>query len=945
MQHHLKTQSFFVFCFIIFSTKNLYALTISEAAYNYTTSSNISENTTSGLYSNFAGTEISPRTITNSHIITTTGSSTNGYGIRATKDYNNITNAFGSEIITNGNSGRGISVFDNSNITNAGSIITYGSTAYGIHARSNSSVINSGSITTNNTSSSYGIYLSGDNSSANNLGTISTKTYGIYSDANFITIDNSGTINTNTGSSAHGIFVSAGGSSTASSSNHSTINNSKIINANANGIYTKDAYTEINNSGTITSGTSSSSYGIRNEGANSTITNDGTINSTTYAINNSGIGTIINNSGTINGGIIIGAGTLNILGGNINGVVDGSENSGDINVNADFTQSFAFQNIDFLNIATSTSLISKSAITANAISLFSNATLTIESGSSISGIIRGASEGVGTLNIATDFTSSSEIGGSSYSLANLNINSESSLTTAHNIYADNILLNGTLNFSDSDNLTIFGDVTGGTTGTLHLGVYSQIIDGNLTLNSGDSLSTSLGSKTIGNILVNQAAIIDANSKLKITPTTAQGYIVSGTQYTLVSGSSGSSINAISKENISVNGQNSNIYGLLEFSTSSTGDSLILTINRLSAANATSNKNAQNIYTTINNIGANSSGSLSDFQGYLDSNGFTGEELNKALRQVSPQSTKANLAAISNLANNSLNPLEGRLHKLRHHEKNGFWVQGLGSSSTQNDVNDDFGYKIISTGVAIGADKEILQDATIGAALSYSRSDVKSLDKLQKNLISSNQLSIYRSDNFADYFIDSFAGFAWNIFSSTRSITALEKNAAARFSGQSYIAKIKAGKIFTIKNGFSITPDFSLNLLHNKIASYSEKGADELNLKVSAISANSLETRAGINFGWIGKIKDISEFELFSTTLKFSYGRALINDKPTTKSNFSGQDTGFENKISHLDNKSLKAGIEIAAYHKEATTFSSNYEFEKRPNYNSHLLLFKIRQEF
>jgi outer membrane autotransporter protein len=943
----MSTKNLFLasLCFLALVASSASALTISEGETNYTTSSDISESTTSGLYSNFAGTSLTPRTIVNSHTISTTGSGTNGYGIRVAKSYNNVTNSLGAAIITTGSSGRGISVFDNSEVNNAGNITTSGSTAYGIHARTDSSVINSGNITTTNTSSAYGIYLSGNNGSANNSGTISTKVYGIYSDSNFININNSGTITTTTGSSAHGIFVSAGGSSAATSSDYSTITNSGTINANANGIYAKDAYTEITNSGTITSGSGSSAYGIRNEGANSTITNSAIINSTTYAIHNSGAGTIINNSGTINGGIIIGAGTLNILGGSISGVVDGSSNTGDVNINSDFTQSAAFTNLNLLNINSSNALISNASISANIISIDSGASLTIGSGSSITATIQGASASAGTLNVATDFTTTSTIANSSHSLANLNINSNSSLSTSSDIYADNILLNGSLNFNGADNLIIFGSVAGSGSGAINLGTNSQTIDKDFTLNSGDTLGTSLGAGTAGNLTVNGIATINANSKLAITPTSSQGYIVNGTTYTLISGSSGSAINAISNSDISVNGNNSNIYGLLKFTTQTSGDSLILTIDRLSAANATPNQNTQNIYTTINDIGAGSTGLLSEFQGYLDSNGFTGDELTKALRQVSPQSSKAALSVTNNAATNALRPIEGRLNKLRNHAANGFWVQGLGVSAEQKDIKDDFGFKANSKGMAFGADKELSENSTLGAALNYTRSDVKSLDKLQKNLISSNQVSIYNSQNFDKYFVDSVAGFSWNLFSSNRAITALDKNATARFSGQTYLAKIKAGRIFKLQNGFILTPDISLNILHNKIAGYSEKGADELNLKVGAISANFVESRAGINLGWIGKFKDIREFKLFSAALKFSYGHAFVNDAPTTKASFSGQSQSFDSKISHLDNSSLKAGVELAAYHKEFTTFSADYDFEKRATYSSHLLAVKIRQEF
>ena len=102
------------------------------------------------------------------------------------------------------------------------------------------------------------------------------------------------------------------------------------------------------------------------------------------------------------------------------------------------------------------------------------------------------------------------------------------------------------------------------------------------------LSVMLKENGVGNFTVLGAANIDENSNLEIT--TGANH---GTQLTIVSANSGS-INAINDENISVNGVNSNVYGLLKFTTQSSTNSLILNIDRLAASVVTSNKHSQNI---------------------------------------------------------------------------------------------------------------------------------------------------------------------------------------------------------------------------------------------------------------------------------------------------------------------------------------------------------------
>lgn len=940
-----KSRRILRFSFLLFLASKAHAVTLTSGQTDYTTTEDITTSA-SGIITSLSGSSGDLNSITNLHTITTgdSGSTSSAYGIKSSGDYYQITNDTSGAIVTTGSSGRGISISDYSTVTNSGSISTQGSTSYGIYSGGDSnSITNSGSISTIGTTS-YGIYLNGDDNSATNSGSISTLVYGIYSAGNTSQITNSGTITTTSGSSAHGIFVSAGSSSTATDSSYSTIENSGTISANANGIYAKDDYTQITNSGTITSGSGSSDYGIRVDGDYSEITNSGDINSTTYAIYNSGSNTVINNSGNISGGILLGEGTLNISGGTISGEVDGSS-SGSINIISDFSQSASFTDLSSLNINSSSTLTSSASISATTISIESGSVLTIASGSSVSAAIQGASDSSGTLNIsASDFSLSGSIGSSGNSLANLNIESGASLTSSSDIYADNILLEGTLNFYGSDGLTITGDVAGSGSGTMNVGSNSQNISGNLTLNSGDSFATSLGSGTVGNLTVDGIATIDSAAKLEITPTSTQGYIADGTEFTLISGNSDSAISAISDENISVDGA-SNIYGLLRFSTSTTANSLILNINRLAASEVTANKNAQNIYQNLNDIGATSSGNLSDFQDYLDNSGFTGEALSDALNQVSPQSSKTNLAVTKDNALNSLMASEARLDKLHKNLNTGAWIQAIGSSASQKDAKDDYGFKANSMGIAIGADQDSDSDNTIGGSLSFSRSNVKSLDSLKTSLISSAQLSFYSGQNFGEYFFDSLAGFAWNSFSSNRAITALDLNATSRYFGQTYAAKFKIGKTEKLKYGFVLTPEFSLNFIHNKVGGYSEAGAEELNLKVGSISANFLESRIGANLGFETKVKKHPPFKKVASNLKLSYGQAFINSTPTTVSNFEGQSQSFDSEISDLDSNSLKIGAAFSAYSNDFTSFVIDYNFEKRATYSSHFIAARIRQEF
>lgn len=370
---------------------------------------------------------------------------------------------------------------------------------------------------------------------------------------------------------------------------------------------------------------------------------------------------------------------------------------------------------------------------------------------------------------------------------------------------------------------------------------------------------------------------------------------------------------------------------------------------MQANQITSNQNVQNIYKTINDIGATATGELSQFQSYLDNSNLSKAEITETINQLAPQSTKAMLANNINIISNSIKPIDSRLDRINQISnddfENGLWMQAFGSSATQDAVKDDEGYKINSLGFVLASDQKTDDEVTVGAALSYMTSNIKSANNLKTNLVNTYQINFYGGQNFDKYFLDSLVGFSWNQYSSSRSIAAVDSNTNASYNGQIYNAKIKTGFVEKLSDELNLTPEISLNFIRSNIDGYSEKGSDSLNLKVESISANFLESRAGINLGWITKFEEFPEFDKISSNFKISYGYSLINDAPITNISFAKQDNNFTSKISQTDCTSIKIGTEIIAYHMDNLTFSTDYVFEKKATYQSHFLSLKMRQEF
>lgn len=789
-------------------------------------------------------------------------------------------------------------------IKNIHTITTSGSSAYGIRTTGDyNQITNIGRIVTSN-STARGISIGGDFSSATNSGTIKTS-----------------------GSSAYGIYISAGSDSLASASNYSSVDNSGAINAaDAHGIYTNDAFTRITNSGTIFSGKDTSDYGIRIDGSNSMLDNFGTINSTRYAIYNEGSGTIINNYGALNGGVRIGEGTLNIFGGSIGGSIEGSD-LGVVNIKNNFTQSSDFSNLARLNIS-------------------SGATFAIDSKYDLS---------------------ASEINGDGA----LRISSTSSFAPKNNLTIGNIFVDGELNLSETNNLELTTSLSGSGSGAINLGTNHQKISGNFSLLAGDTLLIQGNKEGFGSLEVSGSASTDVNSKLVIS--SANKFLKNGEKITLISSGDGSALQNIS--NIELNNCRASACGLLRLNTEIIGNNLLLNVKRASADEISVNNNAKQIY---QNLSHNNSDKAQDFLNYLDSKNFSNSELEATLTQLAPQSTKARSIGNINVVNNSLKTSEMRLDKIRaglddlpaigrtnftqtfssNHQpdifnlnqqggalKNGFWVQPFGGSALQDSTSNDVGYKTNLSGVSFGIDHEFSSKITSGAAFSVARSETKSLDSLKKTSALTYQLNFYSSQNFSKFFLDYFGGIAFSQYSSERFMPVVSSSAKANFNGLGYIAKIRGGSIQKISKRISFIPEISASFMENTTEKYAEKGADSLNLNVRSTSSKVFEGRIGGALSFSDKIRELSEFKKFVTTLKTSYGYNFVNDHDDVVSSFSGQNSSFNSQVSPLDPGSLRIGAEINGYHVEDTIFGIEYQFEKRATYQSHFVTFKALQEF
>ncbi len=520
--------------------------------------------------------------------------------------------------------------------------------------------------------------------------------------------------------------------------------------------------------------------------------------------------------------------------------------------------------------------------------------------------------------------------------------------------------------------TIIGDITVNnfnlTAGTLDLGANTLTLGaagaGNYTQAAGTTLKTTIQSTAVaGNINASGAAsgicAVTGASKLSITVDPV--YIPSNTTWTILDGAAGTKGIAV-LPTITSNSR------VLTFTAAAAngGDDLTVTATRIAnvyADDASGNSNAAAAGAILDSIAAHgATGDMGTVLGALDalpSAAAVDQALQTVLPTVDSGTTTAATNALSQFIGTATDRLEG-LYAQAHNEETGetgvstgsegrkgfeAWGRGFGEYAHQDPRGTSNGYHATIWGTALGGDTPAFSNRVrLGVSGGYAASDVNSKDNSGASDISSYQSAFYGGymDPEKPYYINGAFSFAYNTYKGRRNISAgaIQRMANSSYRGQQYSVLFDGGYTFKTKQ-VNITPIASLQYLHLHIQSYTETGADALNLTVKSQDYDLLETGLGAKFD--------HSFEVSYGTIipeihvKWLYD--AITDKQATTSTFSGGGGSFATDGFTPARNALNVGGRLALVTKGNWSFDANYDFEYKQDYTSHTGWADIRYSF
>jgi outer membrane autotransporter protein len=488
-----------------------------------------------------------------------------------------------------------------------------------------------------------------------------------------------------------------------------------------------------------------------------------------------------------------------------------------------------------------------------------------------------------------------------------------------------------------------------TAGTLDLGANTLTFGaagaGNYTQAAGTTLKTTVQSASVaGNINASGAAggtcAVTGASNLIITVDPV--YIPSDTTWTILDGAAGTKGVAVLPTITS----NSRVLTFAALAANG-GDDLEVTATRIAnvyADDAAGDPNDAAVGAVLDNIAdsGTATGDMATVLGALDALP-NGEAVQEALSTLVPTVDSGITTASTNALDSCVDTIMGRMEQTRPAGSTGIstggeylkgldiWGQGFGSYAHEDPRGQSNGYNAAMWGVALGGDvPTAIDNLRIGIAPGYARSSVRSKDSSGRTDIDSYQGTVYAGyqGEAHPYYLDCAFSFGYNDYDGTRHIAAgaIDRIASADYSGQQYSVITGGGYTFTGYN-FNLTPLASVQYTRLHIGSYTETGADALDLTVKSQDYDMLRTGFGSKLEYPIK----TGYGTLVPELHFKWLYDWIGDKQSTVSSFAGSGSFATNGFSPA-RSSWDLGGRLALYTKGDLSIKMNYDLEIKEDY-------------
>ena len=270
-----------------------------------------------------------------------------------------------------------------------------------------------------------------------------------------------------------------------------------------------------------------------------------------------------------------------------------------------------------------------------------------------------------------------------------------------------------------------------------------------------------------------------------------------------------------------------------------------------------------------------------------------------------------------------------------------WGNGFGIFGDQDGDFEHFGFDYRTGGAVIGADYRLTDNMVVGLSggAAHSKADY---DRVSSGTTAHSYFGgLYGAYAGERFFIDALLSWIHHRYDTYRDITFAGRRASSDHNANEFSAFLGGGYKFTL-GGFNLIPGASLQYSYFNEDSFTEHGADSLNLRVSDFDSHSFLTRLGFRFNRAFQMGDVRLVPEVKAEWAHEFGES---DRPVT-ARFTGGNAGtFTVKGYEPSRDSALLGASISACLYDNYAFFVNYDAELKKDFHAHGIMGGIRVFF
>lgn len=482
-----------------------------------------------------------------------------------------------------------------------------------------------------------------------------------------------------------------------------------------------------------------------------------------------------------------------------------------------------------------------------------------------------------------------------------------------------------------------------TAGHLQLGPNHTLLEGDLDVASGSSLTLTPVDPTQTSLTVVGTAVFEKDSQIKLdTKASRHEFTTSGAHFKLLQADSldDKGLTVMLGDRSPLLHANANVDAAIHAITAQIALKSEREIAELVGTRG-ANRNSQQALVRLAHDGVLSRLDDNDaiFKAFSNANEQQLAELSKQLTPEvnggASQAATTGQTLVSNTTSNRTSALRG-LSSGEAFKDTGVWVQSLYSDATQDPRNGVDGYKASSSGMSVGADGKLNEQLTLGVAYSYLNTDVKSQSGNQTQ-VDGHAFSLYGGYEHGNYFVDANLTVGMNDNQGKRHIAGT--TAKSNYDSTLLGLDVTGGYGYSVSDRLLLEPRLALRYSQVDIDGYSEKGSSAA-LKLKDQRFKAMEVGAGLRVA--------ANYPLGKGTLvpqaRLMFYQDLMTDNASTTSTYVQGNTPFVTTGAKSARNSYEAGVGTD-YKLGAVTLGLNYDRVGKSGFDADTITVRVRYDF